>query len=57
MKYLYKILRLFKCPHKWKIIKTIDVYENYFGTLSKLPIGEKYIKECKYCGEIRKFKT
>lgn len=56
MKYLYKILRLFFCPHKYgKITHEIKVYED--GDNSKIPNFIKYIKECKYCGRMKEFKS
>lgn len=50
MKYLYKILRLFFCPHKYdKILlkgAIIDCGDR---------IGSYFNKECCYCGKIKKF--
>lgn len=50
MKWLYRILRLFFCPH---------VYEKEVcsgGVVSGgRNIGRFYDKECKHCGKIRRF--
>jgi hypothetical protein len=52
MKYLYKILRLFFCPHKYdKILAKGPVRDGY------KTIGLYYDKECKYCGKIKAFTT
>lgn len=56
MKYLYKILRLFLCPHKYN--KTIAL-----GKISRLSeytgdwiqIGNSYDKECIYCHKLKRF--
>lgn len=47
MKYLYAILRLFFCPHKYQLYGTISVHEN--GS----KIGIEYINICKKCGKIK----
>lgn len=55
MKYLYKILRLFFCPHKYiiEIEKSEINTHNYFG--SKASIGTFIIKECCYCHKTKSF--
>ncbi len=50
MKYLYKILRLFVCPHKWILKEVVEVYE--YST-SKLPYCRKRTLQCKYCGKLK----
>ena len=50
MKWLYKILRLVKCPHKYTIIKQVqccDPEANEKWT--------RYYCQCKYCGKIKIF--
>lgn len=49
MKYLYKILRLFFCPHKWVFIDKIRV-EDSWESWTELRC------QCKYCGKFRRFK-
>ncbi len=53
MKDLYKILRLFFCPHKYESIGEHEVFQtrNY-----SLPIRIEYVSRCKYCGKIKKTK-
>jgi DNA-directed RNA polymerase subunit RPC12/RpoP len=46
MRWLYKILRLFKCPHKFEKIKEGDIIE-YVGRT-----GTIYIMKCSRCGKI-----
>ena len=52
MKYLYKILRLFFCPHKYK--KTVT-----YGPVTEdgSVIGNYRDKECRYCGRIKRFQN
>lgn len=52
MKYLYKILRLFFCPHKWN--KTVNKGPVTDGVIK---VGNYYDKECAYCHAIREFRT
>lgn len=53
MKYLYKILRLFFCPHKYgKIVTKGNIVNS-----DKTVLGKFYDKECNYCGRIRAFNT
>ena len=53
MKYLYKILRLFKCPHKY--IK-IDKYKTTHTYMSGKEIEVvEYHLQCKYCGKIKSY--
>jgi hypothetical protein len=49
MKYLYLILRLFFCPHKYKLINTIDVWGN---PNAKYPKSVKMVYECTKCGKV-----
>lgn len=51
MKYLYKILRLFFCPHKYIQKEKHTVLKSNNNDI----VGFFYIKECKYCGEIIQF--
>ncbi len=52
MKYLYLILRLFKCPHKWQFIKYYDTYG-----ASKYPITITRFYECVKCGKAKQIAT
>lgn len=54
MKYLYKILRLFFCPHKWT---TVDMVDSYRSINDPWPISRKHICRCNYCGTITKFRS
>lgn len=49
MKWIYRILRLFFCPHNYR---KLDVYEKKVGGRI---IGYSYVKECVYCGEVKEF--
>lgn len=49
MKWLYLLFRSDKCRHKWKIIKTTDVYEFHD---SKMPYATRYTLQCTKCGDI-----
>lgn len=51
MKYLYKILRMFFCPHKYsKLISTGKIVDQIGDK-----IGSFFNKECKYCGKVKVF--
>lgn len=50
MKYLYRIFRLFFCPHECRRIEKINVFDN---AESKLPHSTKYISECGRFGKIQ----
>lgn len=56
MKYLYKILRLFYCPHKYIFHKKCEKFDEY-STPDDLPIAIYYICQCKYCGKFKKFRV
>lgn len=51
MKYLYKILRLFLCPHKYKIIATSDIVTSVTTSIT----GTYARTQCKYCGKIKSY--
>lgn len=52
MKYLYKILRLFFCPHKFdRLLAKGPIVEFSNGPV----VGNYYNKECVYCGKVRGF--
>jgi hypothetical protein len=53
MKYLYSILRLFICPHKWNRINTISVMSDDYD----LPVGFEHVCQCIRCGKIKKFRV
>lgn len=48
MKYLYRILRLFFCPHSYKIIRNGDLSRRSDGSI----VGHFYDLQCKHCGKI-----
>lgn len=51
MKWLYRILRLFFCPHKWIEKERYDLsYQD------NTRFGISMILKCKYCGQIREKK-
>jgi len=50
MKWLYRIFRLFVCPHKYAVIQKVGVFSNDRDTL---PFGAKFIVQCKRCGKIK----
>jgi len=51
MRWLYKILRLFFCPHRFK--RTNEIHLLNGGK----QYGTKYVGECRYCGKIKGFKV
>lgn len=55
MKYLYMILRLFKCPHKWKTLakELLTVTNNYTG--NKSDDGYVVTQQCTRCGKMHIF--
>lgn len=58
MKNLYKILRLFFCPHKYKTVissGTISSYSKRLGV--SVIIGNYWNKECSRCGDIKRFES
>lgn len=60
MKYLYCILRLFFCPHKYKIELTQgNTFSHFFDEfeMEKVMTGHYYDRECNYCGKIKRFKS
>lgn len=46
MKWLYRILRLFFCPHKFETISTTAINGS-----DDLPHTRVYRQECKFCGK------
>lgn len=55
MKWLYRILRLFFCPHKYEIE---DKYERTKTFVSGVKhVTHIYINRCKYCGKQKKLET
>jgi hypothetical protein len=52
MKYLYKILRLFICPHRYTQKERIETVNHLIGNVMQID----YVKECRYCGKIRNFR-
>lgn len=51
MKWLYRILRLFFCPHVW-VEKVTCKVTNVVMNIHKI----YFVYQFKYCGEIRKFR-
>jgi hypothetical protein len=51
MKYLYLMCRLFKCPHKYHIVETMNC------TLDGRPDGAMFVSRCSRCGKIVKKKV
>lgn len=53
MKYLYKLLRLFLCPHYWYVREQINMH---IVDWNDEPITNytKYILQCRRCGDIKK---
>lgn len=52
MRWLYRILRLFKCPHRWEVeFKNSHTIHDGVG----VPIANYYnwALRCKYCGDIK----
>lgn len=58
MKYLYKILRLFFCGHKYDLIISGTVFQREdYDIGSGFPIGIYYDKNCRYCGKVKRFES
>lgn len=55
MKYLYAIIRLFKCKHHWKILSGEPLYKKIFfkNTTNDKPHAFKYFLKCRKCGKIK----
>jgi len=54
MKYLYLILRLFFCAHKYnKHLQKLSMHTEGYD----MPTGFEYVKECCKCGKVRAFKV
>ena len=53
MKWLYKILRLVKCPHKYYQINKVALVE-YPGAMSH---ADRYTCRCSRCGKIKGFRV
>ena len=51
MKWLYRILRLFWCPHKWEVFKKNTFFHK--GSSSEYPVRMTFTLSCKRCGKIR----
>jgi len=56
MAHLYKFLRLFFCPHEWKVlhahktdVETRDAYDKVVESYDY----KTYILECKNCGDLK----
>lgn len=53
MKYLYKILRLFFCPHKYILEREVNAVDK---EINEIPSYRILVSQCKYCGDYKKFK-
>lgn len=49
MKWIYRIFSLFKCPHKWDMVKSGDIFRRE----TKIIVGVIYTLRCKRCGDIK----
>jgi hypothetical protein len=49
MRWLYRILRIFFCPHRWHEFDRIRVFEPE----QSHPFGDRYVLQCRYCGKLR----
>lgn len=38
------------CTHKWKVIKTISLFD---GPNDSMPASTQYVLQCEYCGNIK----
>ena len=57
MKWLYRILRLVMCPHKYYQLenKPIQVFKPWSSM--EMPSAYDYVCRCKYCGKIKAFRA
>ena len=53
MKWLYLIIRRFKCKHKWEKVQEIIIWSEDNDTM---PIARKHILQCKRCGDMKTHK-
>lgn len=53
MKWLYRILRLFFCPHKYEIAGETEITRSSDNSVA----GHLVILECKHCGKLKEFRT
>lgn len=53
MKWLYRIFRLFKCPHLW----VEDKSKHCILTLGGIKYGDEYVFICKRCGKTKIVKS
>lgn len=52
MKWLYRILRMFVCPHRWRHMEQINVHgESWDGT--RRVIGFNSVLQCQRCGTLK----
>lgn len=51
MNKLYKILRLFFCPHNYAILECTPVTRIYPNGKEHI-IGHNILSQCKYCGKL-----
>lgn len=54
MKWLYRIFRLFKCPHRYEHVSKIM---EHLETVKEAPHAYVYVSRCRRCGKLRKFRT
>lgn len=60
MKWLYRILRLFFCPHKFELLEKYNRKRVFQATWTEKDVtveSQYYINRCKYCGKLEKFET
>lgn len=54
MRYLYAIIRLFKCKHNWNILTGEPLYtKKLLKKRSETPDAYRYFMQCKRCGDIK----
>lgn len=55
MKWLYRILRLFLCPHKYIVYSEIHEFNTELST--DRPVGHIKVLRCQRCGKFRNHRT
>lgn len=57
MKWLYRIFRLFICPHRFSNIDKQKIFTNIDRLGKWEETGMLYTQQCKYCGKLKSFKS
>ena len=56
MGYFGNILKKISCCHDWRVIRQVDVYEDWGDGKSDIPQYYKLLLVCDKCGKFKKLK-